>query len=165
MSNLPPPDPLPAGAVLADDLVELRLLPVLHPGDTPARTQDTQFLSPTPEYRFAIHLRADGQDVGLIRLRATNDPLIVSTLGHASYDVNDVHRKNGYATSALRLIVGLARLCGVTPLWLLIDPSNDPSLRTAERAGFTFVEIVDTPPEAHSLRPGLGPQLRRYTIR
>ena len=165
MSNLPPPDPLPAGAVLADDLVELRLLPVLDPGHTAARTQDTQFLSSAPEYHFAIHLRTDGQDVGLIRLRATNDPRIARTVGHASYDVNYGHRKYGYATSALRLIVGLARLCGVTPLWLLIDPSTDPSLRTAERAGFTFVDIVETPPEAHSLRRGLGPQLRRYTIR
>ena len=62
----------------------------------------------------------------------------------------------------MRLIAGLARHCGVSPLWVLIEPDNIASRKTVERAGFELVDTVDTLPEGTAL--GLGPRVCRYTI-
>ena len=162
MTHVPAPDSLPSGAVLADDEIELRLLRVLYPGDLSARPPEARFLSAALEYRFAIHRRMDGLRVGRIHLRVTDDPLILRALGHAGYAVDEAHRRNGYAARAVRLIVGLARVCGVAPLWVLIEPDNVASRKTVERAGFTQVDEVDTLPEGTAL--GLGLRVCRYTI-
>jgi tagatose 1,6-diphosphate aldolase len=148
--------------VLADDWVELRLLRVLAPGDEAARPTEARFLSAALEYRFAIRRRADGLRVGRIHLRITDDPLILRALGHAGYAVDEAHRRNGYAAHAVTLITGLARVCGVAPLWVLIEPDNVASRKTVERAGFDLVDIVDTLPEGMAL--GLGPRVCRYAI-
>ena len=161
--NLQPPSAHPPReAVLADEAVELRLIRVLHPGDAAARPPEARFLSAALEYRFAIHRRTDGLRVGRIHLRVTDDPLIVRALGHSGYEVDEPHRRNGYATRAIRLVARLARVCGVAPLWVLIEPHNVASRRAVERAGFTLVDVVDTLPEGTAM--GLGPQVCRYTI-
>ena len=162
MTDVRPPDPLPPAAVLADDAIKLLLLRVLAPGDAAARPPEARFLSAALEYRFAIHRRGDGLRVGRIHLRVTHDPLILRALGHSGYEVDEAHRRNGYATRAIRLIVGLARVCGVTPLWVLIEPDNVASRKAVERAGFTLADVVDTLPEGVGL--GLGPRVCRYTI-
>jgi tagatose 1,6-diphosphate aldolase len=162
MTHVPPLDRIPAGAVLADDAIELRLLRVLEPGDTSARPPEARFLSPALEYRFAIHRRTDGLRVGRIHLRVTDDPLILRALGHSGYEVDEAHRRNGYATRAVRLVAGLAGISGVAPLWVLIEPDNVASRKTVERAGFTQVDEVDTLPEGTAL--GLGPRVCRYTV-
>ena len=148
--------------MLADDAIKLLLLRVLAPGDAAARPPEARFLSAALEYRFAIHRRGDGLRVGRIHLRVTHDPLILRALGHSGYEVDEAHRRNGYATRAIRLIVGLARVCGVTPLWVLIEPDNVASRKAVERAGFTLADVVDTLPEGVGL--GLGPRVCRYTI-
>lgn len=153
---------LPPEAVLADDVIELRLLRVLHPGDSTARSPEARFLSAALEYRFAIHRRPDGLRVGRIHLRVTDDPLILRALGHAGYAVDEAHRRNGYAARAVALIAGLAGVCGVSPLWVLIEPDNVASRKTVERAGFGLVDVVDTLPEGMAL--GLGPRVCRYAI-
>ncbi|HEX6371060.1 MAG TPA: GNAT family N-acetyltransferase [Longimicrobium sp.] len=163
MTHPPPLDQPPSGAVLADDVIELRLLRTLRPGDPSARPPEARFLSPALEYRFAIHRRADGLRVGRIHLRVTDDPLILRALGHAGYAVDEAHRRNGYAARAVTLVAGVARTCGVAPLWVLIEPDNVASRRTVERAGFDLVDEVDTLPEGTAL--GLGPRVCRYAIR
>lgn len=160
MTDLAGPDPLPVDAVLADDVIELRLIRVLAPGDLAARPPEAHFLSPALEYRFAIHRRTDGLRVGRIHLRVTDDPLILRAMGHAGYAVDEEHRRNGYASRAIRLVTGLARLRGVAPLWVLIEPDNVASRRAVERAGFDLVDTVETLPEGIGL--GLGPQVCRY---
>lgn len=147
---------------LADDTVELRLIRILAPGDLSARPPETQFLSAALEYRFAIHRRTDGLRVGRVHLRVTDDPEILRALGHSGYAVNEEHRGNGYATRALRLVVGLARAVKTTPLWVLIEPENAASRRVVERAGFQLVDIVDARPDALALEH--GPQVCRYRI-
>ena len=74
--------------------------------------------------------------------------------------MDEAHRRNGYATRAIRLIVGLARVCGVSPLWILIEPDNLASRKAVERAGLELVDVADTLPEAAAC--GLGPQICRY---
>jgi predicted acetyltransferase len=161
MTGHPSPSALPPDAILSDDAIELRLIRVLPAGDTAVRPPEARFLSAALEYRFAIHRRSDGLRVGRIHLRVTRDPLILRALGHSGYEVDETHRRNGYATRAIRLIVGLARVCNVTPLWVLIEPDNVASRKAVERAGFTLADVVDTLPEGVAL--GLGPRVCRYT--
>lgn len=160
MTHHPTHDQLPSGAVLSDDVIELRLLRILAPGDPGARPPELRFLCPALEYRFAIHRRADGLRVGRIHLRVTDDAAITRALGHSGYAVDEAHRRSGYATRAIRLIAGLARVCGVSPLWILIEPDNLASRKAVERAGLELVDIVDTLPEAMAC--GVGPQVCRY---
>lgn len=77
--------------------------------------------------------------------------------------MDGAHRRNGYASRAVRLIVALARRCGVSPLWVLIEPDNAASRKMVERAGFHLVDTVDTLPEGVAL--GLGPRVCRYAVR
>lgn len=160
MSNHSLPHPPPPADLLGDELVELRLIRVLGPGDAYARLPEARFLAAGPECRFAIHRREDGARVGRIHIRLTDDPLIVRAMGHSGYEVDEEHRRQGYAARALRLIRGIARHYGVAPLWVLIAPDNTASRRTAERAGFRLADVVPAAPEARAL--GLEPELCRY---
>jgi predicted acetyltransferase len=148
--------------VLADEVIELRLLRVLGCEDTVLRPPEAQFLCRAPEYRFAIHRQSDSLRVGRIHLRVTNDESIVSAVGHTGYEVDEPHRRNGYAVRAIRLIIGLARQCSVAPLWVFIEPDNVASRKAAERAGFQLVDVINTLPETAIL--GIGPQVCRYVI-
>jgi predicted acetyltransferase len=147
MTQSPRADTLPL-SLLLDELLELRLLRVLSCDDTASRPPEAQFLCRAPECRFAIHRRSDGLRVGRIHLRVSNDPVIVGAVGHTGYEIDEQHRRNGYARRALRLIVGLAQHYNITPLWVLIEPDNSASRRAAEGAGFHFVDVMDTRPEA-----------------
>lgn len=149
-----------AGAPLADDAVELRLIRTLAPGDLAARPPEARFLSPALEHRFAIHRRSDGQRVGRIHLRVTDDEAIVRAVGHTGYAVDEAHRRQGYATRAIRLIAGIASAHGVSPLWVFIEPENVASRRAVERAGFELAATEATRPEARAL--GLGPTVCHY---
>lgn len=154
------PEPPPLAETLGDDVIELRLLRVLGPEDEEARPPESRFLSAALECRFAIHRRGDGERVGRIHLRLTGDRTIVGAVGHSGYEIDEPHRRQGYASRALVLIQSLASHYGVAPLWVLIEPENEASCRTAERAGLRLFDTVTAEPEAARL--GLGPRLRRY---
>ncbi len=149
-------------ATLTDELIELRLIRALQAGDLNARPPEAQFLSHVPEYRFSIHRRSDGLRVGRIHLRITNDEDIAHAVGHTGYAVDELHRRNGYAAHALTLIITLAGSCHIAPLWVLIEPDNTASRKTAERAGFQLMDIAETQLEAISL--GIGKRVCRYVI-
>ena len=148
--------------VLTDDVIELRLLHIMGPENGATRPTNEQFLTAIPEYRFAIHRRSDGLRVGRIHIRRTQDEHVIRSLGHSGYAIDEARRRNGYATRAVRLIVGLARYWGVLPLWILIEPENIASRRTVERAALILIDIVDSSPEAVSL--GSGYKICRYQI-
>lgn len=116
-------------ATLADELIELRLLRVLEPGDIASRPPEAQFLCRVPEYRFSIHRRSDGLRVGRIHLRVTHDEAILHAVGHTGYAVDEPHRRNGYAVRAIQLIIVLTRRCNLAPLWVFIEPENVASRR------------------------------------
>jgi predicted acetyltransferase/ribosomal protein S18 acetylase RimI-like enzyme len=155
MQSLPP-------AFLVDDIIELRLIRIMGPADAATRSADHQFMAHVPEYRFAIHRRSDDLRVGRIHIRATSDEKVLRALGHSGYAVDESHRRNGYATRAIRLIIGLARHWNLLPLWILIEPDNIASRRAAERAGLTLADVVDSSPEAVAV--GVGPKICRYQI-
>lgn len=162
MSDPPLPNPSLPAECLADEVLELRLLRVLGPGDAEARPPEARFLARAPEYRFAIHLRGDGTRVGRIHLRVTDDPAIVGTMGHSGYEIGEPYRRQGYAARALGLVRRIARHQGVAPLWVFIEPENTASRRTAERAGLRLVDTVPSAPEAIALSH--GPRLCRYAV-
>jgi len=142
--------------------MELWPLRVLGPADADARPPEARFLAVAPECRFAIHRRSDGVRIGRIHLRLTDDPTVLRAVGHCGYEVDEAHRRQGYAARALLAVRRLARHYGVAPLWVLIAPGNLASRRTAERAGLAFVDTVPSAPEALAL--GLEPELCRYAV-
>ncbi len=152
--QLPPPEEL------TDGVIELRSIRVLGPDDAASRPAEERFLAGAFEYRFAIHRCDNGVRVGRIHLRDTNDPALIDAVGHTGYAVDEAHRRQGYASRAIRLIVGLAHRFGVSPLWVLIEADNTASRRAAERAGLRLVDEVETKAEAVAL--GLGPGMCRY---
>ena len=156
------PAPPPPEAVLRDDVIELRLLRVLGPGDVMSRPPEAQFLAAATECRFAIHRRADDARVGRIHLRLTDDDTVLRAVGHSGYEVDEAYRLRGYAARALLVVRRVARHYGVGPLWVLIAPGNVASRRTAERAGLSLVDTVAATPEA--LAMGLEPELCRYAV-
>lgn len=156
------PENTSATNLLVDEIIELRLVRVLGCKEIALRSPEAQFLSRSPEHRFAIHRRSDGLRVGRIHLRVTNDEDIVGAVGHVGYEVDDLHRRNGYAVRAIKLIIDLAHQYKVVPLWVLIEPENIASRKAAERAGFQLVDVISTQPKAAFL--GIGPQVCRYVI-
>ncbi len=145
-----------------DEVIELRIIRVLQPGDTSVRSPETEFLAKVPEARFAIHRRSDGLRVGRIHLRVTDDPTILDILGHGGYAVDPQDRRRGYATRAIRLLAQVARVHALKRLLLHIEPQNTPSRRAIERAGFRLVAEADSPPEAVAI--GVGPRICHYGI-
>lgn len=154
------PAPPPPAEILADNLVELRPIRVLGPSEAERRPPEARFLARSTEVRFAIHRRADGARVGRIHLRLTDAAAILRAVGHSGYEVDEAHRRQGYAARALGLIRLVARHYGVAPLRVFIAPDNVASRRTAERAGLTLVDTVPAMPEALAL--GHEPELCRY---
>lgn len=154
------PAPIPPAELLAGEVVDLRLIRVLWTDDADARPPAMRFLAGSTEVRFAIHRRSDGVRVGRIHLRLTDNPAIVQALGHCGFEIDEPCRGHGYAGHALRLVLRLAHHYCITPFWVLIEPGNTASRRTAERAGLRCVDMVSTAEEALAL--GLGPQVCRY---
>ena len=150
---------LPA-ALRVDDTIELLLIRFLAVGDMSQREPASAFLALAPEYRFAIHRRSDGVRVGRIHVRITERSEIVPVLGHMGFAVDEEHRRQGYATRAIRLMRTIASHFGQKALWVLIEPDNFASRRAVERAGFALVDEINTLPPALSL--GVGPRVCRY---
>ena len=162
MSPSPTKDgfPAPPLSLLADGAIELRLLRVMGPHNASSRPAHEQYFAHVPEYRFAIHRLADGLRIGRIHLRMTNDNQIVHTIGHGGYAVDEPHRRQGFATRAVRLMVGLAKHWELLPVWILIESDNVASRRTVGRVGFELIDVVNSS-EALTLS-GIGSEVCRY---
>jgi RimJ/RimL family protein N-acetyltransferase len=59
-----------------------------------------------------------------------------------AYWVRPEQRGRGIAPRAVRALTDWALQGGLRRVWLEIEPSNTASLRVAERAGFTFEELI-----------------------
>ncbi|MBN2002344.1 MAG: GNAT family N-acetyltransferase [Anaerolineae bacterium] len=97
-----------------------------------------------------------GQDVdaGAIHLRVGGARHIVMYAGHIAYHVTPEYRGHHYASRACRLLLPLARLHGLNPLWITCNPDNFASRRTCELAGAQFVEIVYLPEDTDMYQEG-----------
>jgi predicted acetyltransferase len=85
-------------------------------------------------------------------------PLPPHVLGHIGYAVVPWHQRQGHATRALALMLGIAREQGLLEVEITTDPDNGPSQRVIEANGGRLVETFDKGAE-YGHRPGL-----RYII-
>ena len=102
----------------------------------------------------------DGEFCGIIGLRwqRGTEALPPHCLGHIGYAVVPWKRRHGYATSALRQMLPLARVEGLRHVELTTDPDNTGSRRVIEANGGLLFEHF-TKPAQYGGTPGL-----RYRI-
>ena len=98
----------------------------------------------------------DGEFCGTIGLRwqRGSEALPPHCLGHIGYAVVPWKQGRGYATRALREMLGEARAEGLRYVEITTDPDNVPSQRVIERNGGVLVEEFLKPP-ALGGKPGL----------
>jgi tagatose 1,6-diphosphate aldolase len=116
-----------------------------------------------PTYGFRMLHGATAEEMGSIRLRIGSTPHIERYAGHIGYGVHEAHRGHRYAARAVRLLLPLARRCGLEAVWITCDPDNAASRRTLEIAGAEFVEIVEVPADC-GIRKSGHPQKCRYRL-
>ncbi len=95
----------------------------------------------------------NGEFCGSINLRYQRgtDALPPQVSGHIGYAVVPWKRRRGYATEALRLMLPVARECGLTRAQLTCDPDNEPSQRVILKNGGVLEGQVQTPEGAPKL--------------
>ncbi len=100
-----------------------------------------------PAYYFWMLRREDSElpMAGGIGLRVSNNYETVMYSGHIGYHVYPPARGRHCAERACRLLLPLARMHGIDPLWITCNPDNFASRRTCERLGGQLVEIVPVP--------------------
>lgn len=102
-----------------------------------------------PCYHFWMRLRPDGHRPlrigGNVTLRVGYNSDLVLYFGHVGYNVFPRVRGRHYAERACRLLLPLARLHGMDPLWITTDPENWASRKTCERLGAVFADELDVP--------------------
>lgn len=107
-----------------------------------------------PTYCFMLTVDGEERGIGHVHLRVGNTDNLVLYQGHIGYGVEPRWRGHHYAERATRLILPLAKLHGINPVWITCDPDNIPSRRTCERLGGVLVETVDVPKTALAYRHG-----------
>ena len=111
-----------------------------------------------PAYRFVMLLGA--VRAGMISLRGGDNERRGRYAGQGGFAVDPPFRGQRLAERATRLLLPLARVHGLDPLWLTCDPDNAASIRTLEGLGAVFVERVDLPPDYDRYAAGERQKLR-----
>jgi predicted acetyltransferase len=107
-----------------------------------------------PNYAFDMKHAESGAHLGEIDLRLSNEHYITHYAGHIGYGVVRAFRGHHYAARACRLLLPLAKVHGLSPLWITCNPDNHASRKTCEALGATLAEIVAVPPNSDLYRRG-----------
>jgi predicted acetyltransferase len=143
--------------VAADPAAFLEGLVVRDPQGKSVTLPDGSKVPRLPGYRRWIW---DGEFCGSIgfRWQPGTSELPSHCLGHIGYAVVPWKQRQGYASKALRLLLGEARAEGLRYVEITTDPSNVASQRVIEANGGLLHERFTKPPQYGSV-PGL-----RYRI-
>jgi len=106
---------------------------------------------------------AGGEIVGTIQLRLGNTEYMRMYGGHVGYGIDPQHRGNGYASSALKELLPIARRHGFPEIWITCRPDNVASWRTLEKVGASYEGTVDVPSDSDLHARG-DLQMRRYRL-
>lgn len=99
----------------------------------------------------------DREVVGFLSFRHDLNEWLREAGGHIGYSVRASRRRQGYASSALRLGLERAREIGLDRVLVTCDDDNVGSFRTIEGAGGVLQDVSDQSARGHAL-------LRRYWI-
>jgi predicted acetyltransferase len=120
------------------------------------RLREKRDADPARDYvpAWFFDIVADGRTVGEISLRIGETEHLRLYGGQVGYAIDPAHRGHGFAARAVALLLPIAREAGLDPLWITCSIDNPASRRTLEKAGATFVEIVDLPADTDMYRRG-----------
>ena len=152
--------------VSMDEAIELLRPLELRHGDLELRLTDFSVHSfhKVPTYNFQMMSISQEEKMGQINLRVGSTSHVEQYAGHIGYGVSPSHRGHHYAARSVKLLLPLARLLGINPVWITCDPENAASRRSLEIAGAELVEIVDVP-ETCGIRKFGGKLLKcRYRL-
>ena len=97
-----------------------------------------------PVYKFHIVLHGTDQIVGNCDARiGFNEKIYYG--GHLGYNINEGHRKKGYATEAVLLLGEVFKANGMTKVYITNTPDNHASIRVCEKLGAKFIETTELP--------------------
>lgn len=113
-----------------------------------------------PTYYFNMVREGSSIVVGSISLRIGNPDRLVLYRGHIGYSVKPEYRGHHFAARSVRLLIPLAAVHKLNPVWITCDPDNFASRRTCELVGAEFVEIIDIPPEEELYHGGIRQKCR-----
>jgi predicted acetyltransferase len=113
-----------------------------------------------PTYYFNMVREGSSIVVGSISLRIGNPDRLVLYCGHIGYNVKPEYRGHHFAARSVRLLIPLAAVHKLNPVWITCDPDNVASRRTCELVGAEFVEIIDIPPEEELYHGGIRQKCR-----
>jgi len=104
-----------------------------------------------PSYNFAICKK--GEIIGYIGLRiGYTDGLYYG--GQIGYGVDEAHRGQGYAVTACRLIIPVAKAHGMETLLITNNYTNTPSMRVCEKLGAKLIRKARLPEWADLYKEG-----------
>lgn len=102
----------------------------------------------------------DGKTVGDISLRIGQNFHLYYN-GNIGYWIDEDERGHGYAASACKMLVPIAKAHGMKSLFLACNEDNIPSYRTIESIGGRLLEICEIPKEYFAWYEGI-PKHRIY---
>lgn len=112
-----------------------------------------------PYYHFKI-ITADDTTVGHINFRIGDTEHILTSAGHIGYAILEPFRGHHLALQACRAIAPFMRSIYATVI-ITCDPDNQPSRKTIEWLGATFLNEIDVPPHDPAYLSGAR-RKRRY---
>jgi predicted acetyltransferase len=139
------------------------LLPLVD-GELELHLLDRTLVSPARVPAFRFEMRVGDEKIGTATLRVAGGDYFERYAGQIGYGVEPAHRGHHYAARACHLLFQLARVRGMTMLWITCNPDNVASRRTCELVGGELVDIVDVPAELDLYREG-DRQKCRYRVR
>ncbi len=108
-----------------------------------------------PFYWYDIILNDTHQKIGKISIRIGHNYHSYYN-GNIGYEIDEEFRGHHYSLEACKMVIPVARVYGMTELYLTCDEDNAASYKTIERLGAVLKEIVQPPEDYFAFYDGMG---------